>query len=123
MPDFYRWIYNSHKIYPEVEQNRAAQALTRIADKTSTLRFKRNGTLLSYQNVRVEYDNGGRIAQTVFGGVAKQGVVVYGYKGHPDETDTDMEKGDRFVMGSQEFQIIAVLETTGEIQAYAIAMT
>jgi len=123
MPDM--GLYSSamaSRLQPEAE--RAARAWARIQDKKTDIVIIRDGTELPEQSVRLEYDNAGRIVQTVIGGKSKQGLTVFGVLNHPDSSisDTDVIENDRFIVGNKEYKIISILVQLGEIQAYAVDM-
>ena len=52
-----------------------------------------------------------------------QRAVVFGVREHPTVADTDIQRGDRFVMGATEFEVIGVIEAPGEVQAICEART
>jgi len=112
MPNFAAWL----DLYVTVTQNRAADAWQRINDKPASIVLVRNGTALAAQTVRVEYDRGASEMGDA-GQSSNRGVVVFGVRGHAALSDTDIQRGDRFVYEGAQFRVVDVVYTTGEVQA------
>lgn len=98
--------------------NRAAAAWTRINDKPSSIAFKKpNGTVLTAQTVRLEYDNRSTEAQSAAGKAPVRKLTVFGVKDHSTVTDTNIDTGYRFVLDGREYRVVDTIKTIGEIQA------
>ena len=52
-----------------------------------------------------------------------QRAVVFGLRHHPTIADTDIQRGDRFVVGATEFEVIGVIVSVGDVQAICEART
>ncbi len=94
---------------------RAVRAWQRIQDRPTSITVFRLDTA---QTVRIEYRQPTE-QQVSIGAAARQVVTVFGVVGHPDETiaDTDVQRGDRFVLGESEYEIVEVVYYPGELQA------
>jgi hypothetical protein len=104
------------------EGARAAAAWRRIQDKPTSVTFRKtNGTALSAQSVRLEWDDTATEAQSAAGVAPVRKLVIFGVKGHPDESivDTNIAEGYRFVFQDDEFRVMDVIYTIGEVQAIA----
>lgn len=121
MPDIHNWLTDS--IAPVNTASRAASAWRLIQRSPQTLILRRNGSDLSAQTVRVEVNNpvnSGRDGQ-----LAMQQVVIFGVRAHSDPTvvDSDLQRGDRFVLHDKTWTIDIVNRLPGAIQAIAEAST
>jgi len=99
---------------------RAKDAWRRISDKPSTIMILRNDTppYLAEQTVRVEYSIAQREVSGAGATTTVRGVTVFGVQGHPTITDLDIERGDKFALEGERYQVISVDHTLiGEIQA------
>jgi hypothetical protein len=115
-PDFNAWLADTEAIDAEP---RAALAWRRINDKPASIRLKRGATLLDAQTVRLEFAEGVSDPQSAAGAAAVRQVTMFGVAGHSHIDDTDVKRGDRFVTGGSEYQVVDVVETLGEVQAHA----
>lgn len=119
MPDFDAWRGN--------EQARAIEAWARIGAQPTAIIIKRGTGMLDEQTVRVEYGDSAREDLDVRRGLnivpGVQRAVAFGVRNHPTAADTDIERGDRFVLGATEFEVIAVIPAPGEVQAICEART
>ncbi|HVU10684.1 MAG TPA: hypothetical protein VHD90_05370 [Phototrophicaceae bacterium] len=119
MPDFAAWGDDS--------QARARDAWARIEDQPTTITIQRGSTTLAAQTVRIEFSNaaredvGLREGLNVVPGV--QRAVMFGVRNHPTVVDTNVERGDRFVIGATEFEVVGVIVAAGEVQAICEART
>lgn len=121
MPDFGAWLDNDAAI---ASGRRAALAWRRIQDKPTSLTFRKpDGTTLAAQTVRVEYDNSVSEPQSEAGPGATRKLVIFGVRNHDTVTDTDVKSGYRFVLNGKAHTVIDVVETIGEVQATAEAVT
>ena len=86
--------------------DRARDTARRIAQKPTTITVVRSGVTAWTETVRLEaYQN--PIERTnPTNTTSKQKVLVIGYKGHPAIDDTDLQRGDRFKVGEQLFEVI-----------------
>jgi hypothetical protein len=114
MIGFSNWLTETSAID---ETFRAVKAWNRINDKPTAVAFKTvAGTTLAAQTVRIESDN----TVTESEGAAGQGpvrkVIVFGVQNHPIVTDTDMKEGYRFNYGNDQYRIVDVISTLGELQ-------
>lgn len=120
MPDFGAWR-GSSKTARDVDAQRAVAAWMRIQAKPTVITILRGASDLPAQTVRIDAmlrpdePRGG--ANTI--GV-QQWVSVLGVMNHPTVADTDIRKGDRFVInGTDEYRVLDTLTFPGEIQATA----
>ena len=121
MPDFERWRAS------QSAEARALETWARISDQPTTITIQRAGVSLAAQTVRIEFsdqareDVGLREGLNVMPGI--QRAIVFGVQGHPTVADTDIERGDRFVVGATEFEVIGVIRVPEEVQAVCEART
>jgi hypothetical protein len=119
MPDFDAWR--------DQTQARAVEAWDRIREQPTTITIRRNGGVLDAQTVRIEFNDGAREDATLRRGLdvtpGVQRAVAFGVRHHPVIPDTDIERGDRFVVGVTEFEVIGVIEAAGGVQAICEART
>lgn len=125
MPSFESWREN--------ERARAAEAWARVSEKPTTITIRRGGETLDPQTVRVEFGDSAREDLDVRRGLnvmpGVQRGVVFGVRHHPTVADTDIQRGDRFVIPSvtafdaTEFEVVAVIAAPGEAQAVCEART
>lgn len=115
MPDFSEWISSAQA--EDATITRAALAWKRISDKPTNIAVLREGVdALESQTVRIEYSDGVEVADAV-AYVGKQRVAVFGVRGHATISDTNLQRGDRFLVGDQMYTVTSVVLQTGEIQA------
>ena len=119
MPSFESWRGN--------ERARAAEAWARISEQPTTITIRRGGESLAAQTVRVEFNDSAREDLDVRRGLnivpGVQRAIAFGVRNHPTVADTDILRGDRFVINATEFEVIAVIPTPGEVQAICEART
>lgn len=118
MPDFDQWlILRGRRSIPTIA--RAIMAWQRIQDRATTLTVYRDGAALAdTQTVRIEFDSTSSDRHEA-GEASVRGIVLFGVKGHPDAADTNLQKGDRFALGSDQYEVKDVIEVPGEVQARA----
>ena len=119
MPDFETWRDN--------DRARALEAWMRIGDQAVQITIRRGAEMLDAQTVRIELSDGGREDMNLRKGLnitpGVQRAVVFGVRNHWTAADTDIARGDRFVVGATEFEVIGVIEGVGEVQAICEART
>ena len=120
MVDPLAWYAHRHE---DTGARRAVDAWERIQDNASSITVLRGSTNLSAQTVRVELVREGQDRTGASGQAGVWRVVVFGVRDHPTQTDTDIQKGDRFVYGGSEYRVIAVSVLPGEVQATAERVT
>lgn len=96
---------------------RAKDAWRRISDKPSSIILVRGDTALSAQPVRVEVSTTASEIRGEAGQSAKREVIVFGVRSHPSVANTDIQRGDKFVLNSVQYRVKSVILQTGEIQA------
>jgi hypothetical protein len=114
MPDIDAYLTQRHRQGIDAGA-RAVRAWQRIQDRPTSITVFRLDTA---QTVRIEHRQPAE-QQANVGVVSRQIVTVFGVVGHPDETivDTDLQRGDRFVLGESEYEIVEVAYYPGELQA------
>ena len=119
MPDFEAWRSDA--------QARALEAWQRISEKATTITLRRGTDVLDGQTVRIEFSSSTREDLDLRRGLiitpGVQRAVVFGLRHHPTIADTDIQRGDRFVVGVTEFEVIGVISGVGEVQAICEART
>lgn len=96
---------------------RASAAWNRINDKPTPVAFKKpDGTVLTAQTVRLEYDNVATQSEDVSGETAVRKLTIFGVRDHSTVTDTDMKEGYRFIHQNDEYRCVDTILTIGEIQ-------
>ncbi len=120
MVDPLAWYAHRHE---DASARRAVDAWERIQDNAASVVIMRGSSNLSAQTVRVELVREGQDRMGAAGQAGVWRVVVFGVRNHPTQTDTDIQKGDRFVYGGSEYRVIAVAMPPGEVQATAERVT
>jgi hypothetical protein len=119
MPEFETWRSS--------ERDRAIEAWQRISDQPTSITIQRGDETLDPQTVRLEFSDSAREDFDVRRGLdiapGVQRVIVFGVRQHPTEPDTDLQRGDRFVIGLTEYEVIGVITAPGEVQAICEART
>ncbi len=93
-----------------------------ITDKALSIVVKRNGGDLAAQTVRIEGLGGPSETRGPNVTVANAAVLIVGYRGHPTITDTDLKRGDRFYLASEDalYTVTQILvDTRVSLQASA----
>lgn len=99
---------------------RAVRAWQRIQDNPTSIVIMRGSTDLTAQTVRIEPVLSAREATGDAGTAAVQRMIVFGIEDHPTLADTNVAKGDRFVLNSvDEYRVMDVVRYPGEVQATA----
>lgn len=121
MPSIDAWMGDSFPLsgwLDDVDQGVDTARL--IADKSTSITVIRGGVAQTAQTVRIETLRTERTVQTAGGNTAVIDTAVIGYKGHPTITDTDLQRGDRFAVSGQMYEIVTVIPgTVDSLQAYA----
>lgn len=103
---------------------RAVRAWNRIQRWPTTVTLIRGSVVLDEQVVRFEISNSNALfsrgLQTPLGSFSLDAFTLYGVTGHPNPNvpDTDIKRGDRFVLDNKEYTIEAIIYPPGEIQAF-----
>lgn len=104
--------------------DRASDTWERICEQPVSVTLIRNGTALTAQTCRIEYDTtkdgAGVISEA--GQSSQQWVIVYGVSGHPSVTDMDIARNDLFAYDGQRFRVVSLIKVPGEVQARAEAL-
>lgn len=101
---------------------RAALAWRRIQDKPTTVVFRTAaGATLGAQTVRVESDSNASPAESAAGMAPRRKAVIFGIRGHATLPDTDIAEGYRFILGADEYRVMDLILTLGEVQGLAEA--
>lgn len=104
------------------EPQRAALAWRRINDKPTSVTFRTAaGATLAAQTVRVESDNTATPAESAAGAAPRRKVVIFGVRNHATVADTVVAEGYRFVLNNDEYRVMDLILTLGEVQALAEA--
>lgn len=123
MVDMTLWLSREEAMEPET---RAALAWKRINDKPTEVVFRTPaGVSLVPQTVRLESDSsyGGVVEIGSTAGTApKRGLTVFGVAGHPSVADTVIGEGYRFNHNGDQYRIIDVIATLGEVQGVCEAV-
>lgn len=123
MPNFGAWISQPNN-WAMNTTDRAYQTERRILQKPTTITVYRSGTALDEQVVRLDLATSNPMKQADPNARdASMQMLVTGYKDHPVEDDTDLQRGDQFVTtNGQQYDVIQVLpETPGSLQVIAEA--
>ncbi len=108
---------------PISESERAALAWRRIQHKPTPVAFRTPaGVTLAAQIVRIESDTSATMAESAAGAGAKRKVIVFGIKGHPTLPETQVGEGYRFVWAGDQYTVVDIILTLGEVQAIAEAV-
>lgn len=120
MPDVTTWLLDTEAIDPEP---RAVLAWRRINDKPSSVSFRTAaGATLAAQTVRLEHDSRASQPVSAAGPAAVRAVTIFGVRQHPTVTDTNVAAGYRFILDGEEYRVVDVVKTLGEVQAYCEAV-
>lgn len=119
MPDFAAWRDDTAA--------RAEAAWGRISERPTRITIRRAGETIAEQTVRIGLGSSAREDMDVRRGLnvmpGVQRGVVFGIRSHPTLPDTDMQHGDRFIVGATEYEVIGLVTLPGEIQAFCEART
>jgi len=96
---------------------RAEYAWRRINDKPDSVTLYRKTVAQTDQTVRIESLENMREATGGAGTSSLRGVVVFGVKDHPTVTDTDIQRGDTFLLNDIKYRVVDLVFVPGEVQA------
>lgn len=122
MVNYDDWLVGKRS--PMSESLYAVKQWELILVKPVSITIKRGGTNLAAQTVRIEYSNYDRPEVGKSDAVSiKRDVIVFGVKGHPDETiaNTDIKKADLFTFEGQSMKVLDVVKVKGGVQAHCEA--
>lgn len=122
MIDFANWLTDTAAIS---EDTRAVQAWNRITDKPTSVVFRTPADVdLASQTVRIESDSNATENESTAGKAPTRKVIVFGVVNHPSSSiaDTNMQEGYRFNYGNDQYRIMDVVVTLGELQGIAEAV-
>lgn len=106
MPDLSAWRNVGASPVNGVE--RASDAYNRIKRQPTMVAFIRGETVLAPQEVRIEPPPSSGNVETPMGMKGKQSLNVYGYYQHFSTPDTDVKRGDRFILNNAEYLVESV---------------
>ena len=119
MVAFSAWLNDDTAI---TSADRAALAWNRIQQKPTVITLRTAaGVTLAAQTVRLEADNRASIATSAAGSAPVMKLIVYGIRNHASQSNTLMEEGYRFVLGSDEYRCVDIIDTIGERQGVFVA--
>ncbi len=117
----------SYEAWREHREARAEDTAARISQQAVQIVIRRGVDVLPPQTVRIEYGSSAREDLDTRRGLnvvpGVQRAVIFGVRDHPTAADTDIRRGDRFVVAVSEFEVIAVIVRAGEVQAFCEART
>lgn len=110
MPDLNAWLGDTEALSTwKDDYDRAHDIARHIAEKSASITITRAGAALAAQTVRIEASGGASERLFNVGALAKGGVIIVGYKGHPTIADTNIRRGDRFAYDGQFYSVTQVL--------------
>lgn len=120
MPSIDAWMGDAFPLSTWLDDaDKSVDAARLIADKSTSITVIRAGSALSAQTVRLEALRSESTVQTEGGDTAVVDAVVIGYKGHSTITDTDLQRGDRFAVDGQTYDVMTIVPgTVDSLQAY-----
>ncbi len=117
----------ANSLSPAGENRRAIGAWKIIQRNATSITLWRGDTPLSPQTVHVSHDPSASVLGDVSSGEINEsyerGVTVFGVKGHPTVSDTDIQTGDEFELNGESYRITDVVFYTGSIQARGYKIT
>lgn len=119
MPDFNAWLGTSETDVTH-EALWAAAAWRRINDMPTSVTFTTSGgTVLAAQTVRLELSSSGRDVASPAGTQQARELTIFGVRDHETVTDTDVKSGYTFVLNNNQYRVLDVVNSLGEVQARA----
>lgn len=123
MVDFAQWLAQAGTLDPTVNETtagRAVMAWRHILEKPISVVFLTPaGITLGPQTVRLESDNTATTSERPLQRVVKRKVIIFGVQDHPTEDDTVLGEGYRFVHDNDQYTVVDVIRTQGEVQGVA----
>jgi hypothetical protein len=120
MPKIDAWQGNAFPLadwLSDIDQSTDTARL--IADKPVDITPIRGGVAQPTEAVRVEFLSRPREVETGGGNTAMVDTLVLGYKGHPTLNDTDLQRGDRFALAGQQYDVVVIAPgLDSQLQAY-----
>jgi hypothetical protein len=118
VPDVDAWLGDSQPLASwRGQEERAHDTARIIADKPSVITVIRAGIAQTAQTVRVDLSrrSGNRYEmRNDTGSVGSMTTQIIGYKGHPTITDTDLQRGDQFYLGTALYRVTMVYPDLGD---------
>ncbi len=117
MANFHAWLGQGNNAINAT--SRAVDAWNRINRNPTSVTLVRGAVELSAQMIRIEFDNqvDSEINGDGGGMSSRRDAVIYGVKGHPTVTDTDIQRGDRFAINGKRYRVVQTIDVPGEVQA------
>lgn len=123
MTNFQQWRQRNSR-HPVNAESRAVTTWQRIQRQPVMLELARGDVDVPVQTVRVTIRGNNRTERGDSGAISQvTGARVVGVQQHPDEPDTDIEKGDIFRHSGLRFQVRLVVRYPGRIEARCEAMS
>jgi hypothetical protein len=124
VPDVDAWLGDTQPLANwRGQEERAHDTARIIADKPSVITVIRAGVAQDAQTVRVDLSkrSGNRYEmRNDTGSVGSMTTQIIGYKGHPTITDTDLQRGDQFYLGTALYRVTMVYpDFTDRLLAFA----
>ncbi len=121
MPDIDAWAGDTFPLANWLDDVDPAVDNARIVgDKTTSITPVRGGSEQSAQTVRLEDLRGDSQQRSDGAYTGMFDMLVVGYEGHPSISDTDLQRGDRFAVDGEMFEVVVVTPALGNtFQAYA----
>lgn len=118
--------FGANRLQRPTAATRAASVWAWIQRKPDSVTLIRGATALSAQTVRLEFNTSTRGAEpsSDSGAASKQYLMIFGIQGHPSQSDTNIQRGDRFSYlasnGRLNYEVLSVDKTQiGQVQAIA----
>lgn len=113
MPDFEAWRGDVYPLAAWDDTDPAHEMARIIAHKTTSITVTRvtaaGSSTLAAQNVRIETMQRGEQTVVIAGSQRSVDAIVFGYAGHPSIASTDLQAGDRFLVGGHRYEVLTVL--------------
>ena len=121
MPNFDAWRSAGTEAIDSV--SRAVEAWRRIQRNPTSVVLRRGALNLTAQTVRIEPERAqAQVGDLPIGEKPRTRAIVFGVKGHPSVSDTDVSHGDRFVYLDMEYRVVSINAYVGELQAQCEAV-
>lgn len=104
-----------------IDGGRIAERRWRIIQRNATsITIYRDSSTLAAQTVRITRDDDMRRQDGERGRMVERDCVVHGIRQHPTVADTDIEVNDRFAIGETGYEVFAIAELPGGVQALCV---